>query len=327
MKRLMVGLLKRSGLLVTAAAAVVSISLALAACEVPDLVGDAGTLTTGETTATTTPGSATTTAGQATPATTTPAGGTVAVRVYFCMAHPDPAKPDVVPMGEAEKIYAGTRLVPKTQQVGAAAMKALLTGPTAQEKAAGMVTCIPEGTTFLGLSIKNGVATVDLSQEYGSGGGSLSMFSRLAQVVFTLTQFPTVDSVRFKLDGKLIDTLGGEGIIVDEPVGRGDYEDMSPAILVETPTVGATVGSPLRITGTANVFEAVFQVNIVNWDGLIIAKKTVMASSGTGTRGTFDVTLPFSVDKAGLGALIVYADSPKDGSQINVVEIPLQLSK
>ena len=84
------------------------------------------------------------------------------------------------------------------------------------------------------------------------------MFTRLAQVVFTLTQFPTVDGVRFKLDGKLIDTLGGEGIIIDEPLDRDDYEDMSPAILVESPTVGATLRSPMRITGTANVFEAVF---------------------------------------------------------------------
>ncbi len=327
MKCSKVGLSKRSWLLVMVAMVIVAMSLMLIACEVPGLVGDAGTLTTGEATATTLAGATTTTAGQGTSPTTTVAGDTVAVRVYFSMASPDPATPDVVPLGEAEKMYAATRLVPKTQQVGAAAMKALLQGPTPQEKAAGMVTCIPEGTTFLGLSIKNGVATVDLSQEYGSGGGSLSMFTRLAQVVFTLTQFSSIDAVRFKLDGKLIDTLGGEGIIVDQPVGREDYEDMSPAILVETPTVGATVGSPMRITGTANVFEAVFQVNIVNWDGLIIAEKTVMASSGTGTRGTFDVTIPFSVDKAGLGALIVYADSPKDGSQINVVEIPLQLSK
>jgi len=83
----------------------------------------------------------------------------------------------------------------------------------------------------------------------------------------------------------------------------------------------------MRVTGTANVFEAVFQINIVDWDGRIIAEKMVMATSGSGTRGTFDVTVPFDVDKTGLGALIVFAESPKDGSQIDVVEIPLQLTK
>jgi len=237
---------------------------------------------------------------------------TITLRVYF---------------SRDEKMAAASRTVPMTLQTGAAAIQALLQGPTSAEQDAGMFTAIPTGTTFRTLDIKNGVATVDLSQEYASGGGSLSMFTRLAQVVFTLTQFPTVDSVRFKLDGSLIDVLGGEGIIVDEPLSREDLEDMSPAILVETPTIGATITSPMRVTGTANVFEAVFQINIVDWDGRIIAEKMVMATSGSGTRGTFDVTVPFSVSQTGIGALIVFAESPKDGSQIDVVEIPLNLAK
>lgn len=292
-------------------AAVLVVALGAAGCGMAGLIGDAGTVATVDTTVTTVAQEPTTTSlGQQTPPTTAVPSGTTTLRIYF---------------SRDEKMAAATRVIPQTQQVGAAAMKALLEGPTSAEAEAGLVTCIPQGTTFLGLNIKNGVATVDLSAEYGSGGGSLSMFTRIAQAVFTLTQFPTVDSVRFKLDGELIDMLGGEGIIVDEPVTRQDYEDMSPAILVESPTVGVTVGSPLRIWGTANVFEAVFHVNIVNWDGLIIAEKTVMASSGTGTRGTFDVTVPFTVDQPGLGALIVFSDSPKDGSQINVVEIPLRL--
>jgi spore germination protein GerM len=224
------------------------------------------------------------------------------------------------------QMAAATRVIPRTQAVGAAAMKALLEGPTALETEAGMFTGIPDGTKFLDLTIDDGVAFVDLSAEYESGGGSTSFFVRMAQVVFTLTQFPTVDSVRFKLEGELVDVLGGEGFIVDEPLSRDDYEEyMSPAILVESPTVGMTVDSPMRITGTANVFEAVFQVNIVDWDGLIIAEAMVMASSGSGVRGTFDVTIPFEVSRPGLGALVVFSESPRDGSQINVVEIPLRL--
>lgn len=297
-----------------AAAVVVLLALGAMGCDLPAVVGDAGTLTTADSPSTAPQGATTTTRlSQAEGSTTTSAASATAkVRVYF---------------SRDEKMAAASRAIPMTDQVGAAAMTALLQGPTAEEKAAGMVTCIPQGTSFLGLTLKNGVATVDLSAEYGSGGGSLSMFTRLAQVVFTLTQFSTVDGVRFKLDGKLIDTLGGEGIIVDKPLGRDDYEDMSPAILVESPTVGATAGSPLRVTGTANVFEAVFKIDIVNWDGLVIAQKTVKASSGTGTRGVFDVTVPFAVDKAGAGTLVVFSDSPKDGSHINVVEIPLHLAK
>jgi germination protein M len=308
-----VNIAKRAWLFMLVGVAFVLLAVGMVGCEVPRAVGDAGTLAGGATSSTLIDATTTSSAGQMDETTTTVgAAGTTTVRVYF---------------SRDEKMAPATRVLPKTSQTGAAAMTALLQGPTAEEKDAGMITCIPEGTTFLGLDIKSGVATVNLSQEYESGGGSLSMFTRLAQVVFTLTQFTSVDGVRFKLDGKLIDMLGGEGIIIDSPLDRADYEDMSPAILVEYPTVGATVGSPLRITGTANVFEAVFEINIVNWDGLIIAQKTVTASSGTGTRGTFDVTVPFAVDKDGLGALIVFSESPKDGSHINTVEIPLHLTK
>ena len=61
---------------------------------------------------------------------------------------------------------------------------------------------IPKGTKLRGLSIKRRVATVDLSKRFATGGGSLSMQMRAAQVVCTLTQFSGVRSVAFKLDGK-----------------------------------------------------------------------------------------------------------------------------
>jgi germination protein M len=297
-----------AGLVMLVVAAVLVVT---AGCGVSDEVGDGGTVSTtasSQTTATEPSGDTTTTVPSNT--STTFAGDALTVNVYF---------------SKGEKVCAAARVIPKTQEVGAAAMKALLEGPTAAEADAGMVSNIPDGTTFLGLQVENGVATVDLSKEYASGGGSLSMFMRLAEVVFTLTQFPTVEGVNFKLDGEAIDVLGGEGIIIDRPQSRADYEDMSPAILVESPTLGNTVGSPLRVTGTANVFEAVFAIDLVNWDGLIIAEKTVMATSGTGTRGTFDVTIPFALDRAGTGAIIVYYNSPKDGSRVVVDEIQIWL--
>lgn len=302
-----------SGLLVL----VLAMAAAAAGCGAGNEVGDAGTLsTTGSAQTTTTISSQGTTTTAPSTTTTTPAAETTTLRIYFIH-------------GGDLKIFAATRVIPKTQEVGAAAVRALLEGPSVQETAAGLVTSVPEGTTFLGLEIKDGVATVDLSKEYGSGGGSLSMWTRLAQVVFTLTQFPTVDGVTFKLDGEPIEEFGGEGIIVDRPLDRERYErdDLYPAILVESPTVGQTVSSPLRITGTANVFEGVFSVNLVDQNGLIIAEQFVTATSGTGTRGTFDVTLPFAIDQATLGSLIVFAESPKDGSRTEVIEIPLQFER
>ena len=126
-----------------------------------------------------------------------------------------------------------------------------------------MYTAIPDGTTLLGLTIKDGIATVDLSKEFESGGGGDTCASRLGQVVYTLTQFPTVDGVRFELDGVPTSTFGGEGVTftpAGRPIVRKDFRDQLPAIFVDRPAWGASLGNPGTVSGVANVFEATFRV-------------------------------------------------------------------
>jgi hypothetical protein len=210
--------------------------------------------------------------------------------------------------------------------VAAAAIEGLLEGPTSTEQEVGFATTIPQGTELLGVDIDGGVATVDLSEEFTSGGGSLSMTARVAQVVYTLTQFPTVERVRFWVEGEPLTALGGEGVDLSEPQTRADWESLTPAILVESPLPFEEVTSPLRVTGTANTFEATFMLNVTDGDGLIVYDDFHMATSGTGTRGTFDVTATFEVPRAGIGAVIVFESSAKDGSPIHVVEVPVRIS-
>ena len=210
--------------------------------------------------------------------------------------------------------------------VAAAAMEGLLEGPTPTEQEVGFSTTIPEGTELLDVTIDDEVATVDLSDEFTTGGGSLSMMGRVAQVVYTLTQFPTVTSVSFEVEGEPLTVLGGEGLILEEPQTRADWEDLTPSILVESPLPFEEVSSPVQVTGTANTFEAVFQLNVTDGDGLIVYDEPEMATSGTGTRGTFDVTATFEVPRAGVGAVIVFEHSAKDGSPIHLVEVPVKIS-
>jgi hypothetical protein len=151
------------------------------------------------------------------------------------------------------------------------------------------------------------------------------MTMRLAQVVYTLTQFPTIQRVRFRIEGEPVTVFGGEGIIIDTPQTRGDYEDVTPALLVESPTPGQSARSPLRVTGTGNTFEASFIAEVRDAKGKVIKQTFEMATSGTGTRGTFDFKIAFSTGKTEMGSLVVYEDSAQDGSPINVVKIPLKL--
>ena len=260
---------------------------------------------------------ATPSASTAAPTESAAPGETTIVQAYFYMGG-EPGTSGLLPV---------VREVPQTQGVGAAAMNAMLAGPTAEERAERAITsAVPVGSRLLGLSIENGVATVDLSREFESGGGSLSMFVRLGQVVYTLTQFPTVQSVAFKIEGKPVTVFSSEGIVLNGPVGRDGHEDLLPAIFVERPGYGASLGNPARITGSANVFEATFLVAVLDGTGATIAQQQVMATCGTGCRGTFDVALPYSVPSAGWGTLRAWDGSAKDGSPENVREYRVWLT-
>jgi hypothetical protein len=250
------------------------------------------------------------------------AAGTVKGSVYFMLGD------------NGSEAAPGPRLVPVARTLDAttpatSALRKLIAGPTADEASSvpGISSAVPAGTRLLSISISAGIATVDLSHEFVSGGGTLSMTARLAQVVFTLTQFPTVDGVRFRIDGVPTTVFGGEGIIIDDPATRDDFEGLMPSILLTGPAYGGRIANPARLTGTANVFEAVFWVTIVDGDGLILAEHRVQATSGTGTRGTFDVTVPYDTPADGRGAVITWYYSPKDGSRTDIREYPVQISR
>jgi germination protein M len=193
-------------------------------------------------------------------------------------------------------------------------MNALLDGPTADERGASpaISSTVPAGTELLGLSIKDGVATVDLSGEFESGGGSASCLGRLGQVVYTLTQFRSVDSVALRVDGRPVSVFGCEGIVLDGPVGRDTdaygytmFEAVLPAIFVDGPAWGATLGNPARITGTANTYEAWLLVSLYNAAGGQLYESHATATCGTGCRGTFDITVTYTFEDARWGTLRV----------------------
>ena len=232
-----------------------------------------------------------------------PAGTTI-VRAYFWLGGPE---------GSAG-LVAVLREVAGTTAVARAAMNAVLAGPTTGETGREISTAVPKGSQLLGLSIKDGVATVDLSSEFESGGGSASVLTRLGQVVYTLTQFPSVKSVVFQIEGETKSVFSSEGVVLDKPVDRADYIQLLPSIWVDRPAYGAAIGNPARVTGNADVFEATFRMAILDGSGKVLADEMVMATCGTGCRGTFDVTIPYTVAKAQYGTLRAYNLSAKDGT-------------
>ena len=182
----------------------------------------------------------------------------------------------------------------------------LLLGPSDEELERGMTTALPDDLEITGIVVEDGVANVPLDANLTP--------EALAQLVYTLTGLPTVRSVDLDRPTQVVTGFD-----------RSDFEEQTPAILVESPLADEEVASPLSVTGTANTFEANFQYELEDDDGRVIAKDFVTATSGTGTRGTFQFDVTF--DHEGDGTLVVYESSAKDGSRINVAEIPLRMTR
>jgi hypothetical protein len=229
--------------------------------------------------------------------------GTTIVRAYFWLGG----------VQGSEGLVAVLREVPATKSVARAAVTAVLAGPTSGEKGRAITSAIPDGSQLLGLAIDGGVATVDLSNEFESGGGSASVLTRLGQMVYTLTQFPTVKSVVFQIEGETKTVFSGEGVVLDKPTNRADYYDLLPDIWVDRPAFNAAIGNPAHVTGNSNVFEATFRIAIIDASGKVLADEMVMATCGTGCRGTFDETIPYTVSKGQYGILRAYLLSAMDG--------------
>jgi hypothetical protein len=206
------------------------------------------------------------------------------------------------------KVEPVSRVVVAGPAVARAALTELVKGPQAVEEEPGLAptTAIPDGTELGGVSIENGVAVVELSRAIPRAAQ--------AQVVYTLTQFPTVKLVQFLVDGP-------QG----PPRGRAAFEPQTPAILVLSPLPGEEVESGFEVTGTANTFEATFQYELLDAAGKVLKKDFVTATSGSGMRGTFSFAVPYEVPKTQTGKLVVFEISAEDGSRTNERSISLAL--
>jgi hypothetical protein len=194
---------------------------------------------------------------------------------------------------------------------------------------AGETTAIPDGTEVLAVHREGEVLFVDLSSEFESGGGSLSMQLRVAQIVYTATQFEGVESVRILIEGEEVDAIGGEGLIVSTPLTRRDFQDVAPNIVLESPRPNEEFSSGDLVTGFANVFEANVAIELRFGDGKGPNGKYetfTTATCGSGCWGDFTHALDFPpVSEPMEARLTVLTYSAEDGSPQDQISIPVML--
>lgn len=136
--------------------------------------------------------------------------------------------------------------VPKVDGVAREAINRLISSTVNRQSvgSTGLKLPLPEGTTVRGLTIRDGLAKVDFSQEflrYTTTKEKLVVDS----VVLTLTEFPNVDQVQIMVGGKTIPKLPG-GTDISKPIRRPDIK-----INPESETSASSQGTPVTLYFTA----------------------------------------------------------------------------
>ena len=124
---------------------------------------------------------------------------------------------------------AGAKLAPEEDQVSGAnpprdALQLLLRGP----KESNLYSDIPQSVQLQSVAVKDGTAFVSFDSSFFSSGGATGTQLRLAQVVYTLTQFSGLTRVQFLQDGKPATVAGGEGFPLNRPLTRQSFPSLQP---------------------------------------------------------------------------------------------------
>jgi hypothetical protein len=97
--------------------------------------------------------------------------------------------------------------------------------------------------------------------------------------------------------------------------------------VIDQPSAGDTVTSPVTISGQVLAFEGTYQIGIFDADGDPIVETFGTAEAvEIGELGSFSIDVAFDVDEPTPACIWVYEQSARDGSPINVGQIPVTLS-
>ncbi|HWJ03363.1 MAG TPA: GerMN domain-containing protein, partial [Verrucomicrobiae bacterium] len=95
--------------------------------------------------------------------------------------------------------------IPKTLSLARETLNELLKGPASGSN---LLAVVPQGTVLLDINIKDDTAIVDLSKEILKTAAKVSPETTVYAFVNTLTQFPTIKQVKFRVDGQPVQKIG-----------------------------------------------------------------------------------------------------------------------
>jgi hypothetical protein len=175
----------------------------------------------------------------------------------------------------------------------AAAVTALLAGPTEIEQGFGVTTALPPLTALVGLAIDGNRATVTLSGAFLAPGADDAVTTRFAQLVYTLTQFPGIAAVTVNVDtsaGAPREPNPAVTARLGNALARGDLDGALGRVLVESPGIGSGAGDSIAVSGLAKVLDGIFAIVVRDRDGVTLGRQTV-TFAWTGRYEPFSATV------------------------------------
>jgi len=237
-----------------------------------------------------------------------PEGETPTVMPEVCQPNPDPAAADVV-------------------QVDAPSADESVTSPVT---VSGRIAAF-EAQFNITIFDASGDLIVDIPAR-SEEGQVLSSFSE--DVAFSVTEDTPACIWVYDLsprDGSPIDVVqipvtllpGGES-----DVCQPNPDPATPEFqVIDQPSAGDIVTSPVTISGQVLAFEATYQIGIFDADGTPIVETFGTAEAvEVGELAPFSIDVTFEVDEPTPACIWVYEQSAMDGSPIHVGQIPVTLS-
>lgn len=184
-----------------------------------------------------------------------------------------------------------TRWIQMQQGIARAAVGLDIDSAIAREEVAyyGVYPVIPVDTDILGIDIRDGIATIDFDRHLLNYNNAASERNIIASIVYTLTEFKTINKVRILVNGYPQDILK-YGTVVSEALGRED-------IAINTDT-------PLLIDGSGKV--DVFLFKKANEGFTYLTPVSVVDSESAG--GSPEILVKRLLDKNADGGL--YTEMP-----------------
>jgi hypothetical protein len=112
------------------------------------------------------------------------------------------------------------RKIPVSDSPMLDALEALLQGPSEEERGKGLISLIPENVKILNAWITGKTAYISFNEDFQYNQyGAEGYIAQLRQIVWTATEFSTVEEVQFLIEGRRVDYLG-ESIWIGSPLSR-----------------------------------------------------------------------------------------------------------